>query len=191
MPRGRIEARRRGPRVSRARPAVARAVGSRCARRRRPLDRSRRRRARGAAHARDGRRGRRADPGGRVRSPRGAGRARDRARRAVPAGVARAGVPAERRTHRRRRPTYRRVLMAERVFDLPDLGEGLEEGTISAWLVAEGDEVGLNQPIAEIETAKAVVEMPSPYAGRIVALHVAAGADARVGEALVTFEVVG
>jgi 2-oxoisovalerate dehydrogenase E2 component (dihydrolipoyl transacylase) len=59
--------------------------------------------------------------------------------------------------------------MGERVFDLPDLGEGLEEGTISSWLVAEGDEVELNQPIAEIETAKAVVEMPSPYAGRVTA----------------------
>ena len=81
--------------------------------------------------------------------------------------------------------------MAERVFDLPDLGEGLEEGTISAWLVAEGDEVELNQPIAEVETAKAVVEMPSPFAGRIVTLHVAAGSDARVGQPLVTFEVVG
>jgi 2-oxoisovalerate dehydrogenase E2 component (dihydrolipoyl transacylase) len=81
--------------------------------------------------------------------------------------------------------------MGERVFDLPDLGEGLEEGTISSWLVAEGDEVELNQPIAEIETAKAVVEMPSPYAGRIVRLHVAAGSDAKVGQPLVTFEVVG
>jgi 2-oxoisovalerate dehydrogenase E2 component (dihydrolipoyl transacylase) len=81
--------------------------------------------------------------------------------------------------------------MTERVFDLPDLGEGLEEGTISAWLVAEGDEVELNQPIAEIETAKAVVEMPSPYAGRIVRLHVAEGSDANVGQPLVTFEVVG
>jgi len=79
--------------------------------------------------------------------------------------------------------------MAERVFDLPDLGEGLEEGTISVWLVAEGDSVELNQPIAEIETAKAVVEMPSPFAGRIVRLHVAAGEEARVGSPLVTFEV--
>ena len=67
--------------------------------------------------------------------------------------------------------------MGERVFALPDLGEGLEEGTVSAWLVAEGDTVELNQPIAEIETAKAVVEMPSPFAGRIVRLHVAAGAE--------------
>jgi 2-oxoisovalerate dehydrogenase E2 component (dihydrolipoyl transacylase) len=81
--------------------------------------------------------------------------------------------------------------MAEHVFVLPDLGEGLEEGTISTWLVAEGDTVELNQPIAEIETAKAVVEMPSPFAGRIAKLHVAPGAEARVGEPLVTFDVDG
>lgn len=79
--------------------------------------------------------------------------------------------------------------MAERVFTLPDLGEGLEEATVTEWLVAEGDAVELNQPIAEIETAKATVEMPSPFAGRIARLHVAAGAEAKVGAPLVTFEV--
>jgi 2-oxoisovalerate dehydrogenase E2 component (dihydrolipoyl transacylase) len=81
--------------------------------------------------------------------------------------------------------------MVERIFALPDLGEGLEEGTVSAWLVAEGDTVDLNQPIAEIETAKAVVEMPSPFAGRIVRFHVPAGSEARVGEPLITFDVEG
>ncbi len=81
--------------------------------------------------------------------------------------------------------------MAERVFTLPDLGEGLEEATVTEWLVAEGDAVELNQPIAEIETAKATVEMPSPFAGRIARLHVAAGAEAKVGAPLVTFEVEG
>jgi hypothetical protein len=55
--------------------------------------------------------------------------------------------------------------MAERVFRLPDLGEGLEEAEISSWLVAEGDEVVLNQPLVEVETAKAVVEIPSPFRG--------------------------
>ena len=55
--------------------------------------------------------------------------------------------------------------MAERVFAMPDLGEGLEEGEIVSWLVAEGDEVELNQPIVEVETAKATVEIPSPFAG--------------------------
>ena len=58
------------------------------------------------------------------------------------------------------------VLMAERVFAMPDLGEGLEEGEIVAWLVAEGDAVELNQPLVEVETAKAAVEIPSPFAGR-------------------------
>ncbi len=79
--------------------------------------------------------------------------------------------------------------MAKRTFDLPDLGEGLEDAVVTAWLVAEGDEVELNQPIAEIETAKAVVEMPSPYAGRIFRLHAAAGDTVAVGAPLVTFDV--
>ncbi len=81
--------------------------------------------------------------------------------------------------------------MVERVFALPDLGEGLEEAEVGAWLVAEGDEVALNQPLAEVETAKAVVEIPSPFAGRVLKLHAAAGASVRVGDPLVTFEVAG
>ena len=81
--------------------------------------------------------------------------------------------------------------MAERVFSLPDLGEGLEEAVVTSWLVAEGDEVELNQPFVEIETAKAVVEVPAPWAGRVVALHVAAGETLAVGAPLVTFEVAG
>ena len=79
--------------------------------------------------------------------------------------------------------------MAERVFTLPDLGEGLEEAVVSEWLVAEGDEVSLNQPFVEIETAKATVEVPAPFAGRIGKLHAAAGATIAVGAPLVTFEV--
>src|SRR5215510_1124965 len=81
--------------------------------------------------------------------------------------------------------------MAERVFAMPDLGEGLEEGTIVRWLVAEGDTVELNQPLVEVETAKAVVEVPSPFAGRIATLHGAADDDLPVGAALVTFDVEG
>jgi 2-oxoisovalerate dehydrogenase E2 component (dihydrolipoyl transacylase) len=81
--------------------------------------------------------------------------------------------------------------MAERVFLLPDPGEGLTEAEVVAWLVAEGDTVELNQPIAEVETAKAVVEIPSPYAGVVVRLHAEAGASVAVGEALVTFDVGG
>ena len=81
--------------------------------------------------------------------------------------------------------------MAERVFVLPDLGEGLEDGRIVGWLVAEGDEVTLNQPIVEVETAKATVEIPSPFEGRIVSLHGVEGEDVPVGAPLVTFDVEG
>src|SRR5205085_430860 len=68
------------------------------------------------------------------------------------------------------------VLMATLTqFVLPDLGEGLEEATVSAWLVQPGQRVALNEPIVEIETAKATVEIPSPHAGRIAQLHALAG----------------
>jgi 2-oxoisovalerate dehydrogenase E2 component (dihydrolipoyl transacylase) len=79
--------------------------------------------------------------------------------------------------------------MAERMFQLPDLGEGLEEAEIGAWLVGEGDTVELNQPLVEVETAKAVVEIPSPFAGRVVRLHAGSGDTLAVGAPLVTFEV--
>jgi pyruvate dehydrogenase E2 component (dihydrolipoamide acetyltransferase) len=79
--------------------------------------------------------------------------------------------------------------MTGRVFNLPDLGEGLEEAEISAWLVAEGDEVELNQPLVEVETAKAVVEIPSPFAGVVVQIHVAPGSTLSVGAPLVTIQV--
>jgi 2-oxoisovalerate dehydrogenase E2 component (dihydrolipoyl transacylase) len=78
--------------------------------------------------------------------------------------------------------------MPERVFRLPDLGEGLQEGEIVAWLVAEGDEVELNQPLVEVETAKATVEIPSPFAGVIATLHAGAGDAVTVGAPLVTFD---
>ena len=77
--------------------------------------------------------------------------------------------------------------MAERVFAMPDLGEGLEEGEIVAWLVAANDDVTLNQPLVEVETAKATVEIPSPFAGRIATLHGAIGEAVPVGSPLVTF----
>lgn len=79
----------------------------------------------------------------------------------------------------------------ERVFAMPDLGEGLEDGRIVEWLVAEGAQVALNQPLVEVETAKAAVEIPSPFAGRIVTLHGAVDADVPVGAPLITFEVAG
>jgi pyruvate dehydrogenase E2 component (dihydrolipoamide acetyltransferase) len=79
----------------------------------------------------------------------------------------------------------------ERVFTMPDLGEGLEDGRIVEWLVAEGAEVALNEPLVEVETAKAAVEIPSPFAGRIVTLHGAVDADVPVGAPLITFDVAG
>ncbi|AXK46672.1 dihydrolipoamide acetyltransferase family protein [Brachybacterium saurashtrense] len=73
-------------------------------------------------------------------------------------------------------------------FRLPDLGEGLTEATIVAWHVAVGDEVTRNQPLAEVETAKALVELPSPRAGRVAALHAAEGETLAVGTPLIGFE---
>ena len=81
--------------------------------------------------------------------------------------------------------------MTERVFVMPDLGEGLEEGRIVRWLSAEGATVELNQPLVEVETAKAVVEIPSPFAGVIRIVHGSEGEDIAVGAPLVTFEVTG
>ncbi len=60
-------------------------------------------------------------------------------------------------------------------FKLPDVGEGLTEADIIRWAVKPGDTVEVNQTIVEVETAKAAVELPSPYAGVVSALHVAEG----------------
>ena len=79
--------------------------------------------------------------------------------------------------------------MTLREFRLPDLGEGLTESDIVAWRIAEGDAVELNQIIAEVETAKALVELPSPYAGVVAELHARAGETVNVGDPLVTFAV--
>lgn len=76
-------------------------------------------------------------------------------------------------------------------FALPDLGEGLPDAELVQWLVAEGEEVALNQPIAEVETAKAVIELPSPYAGTVHRLHAAAGEIVEVGHPLIGIDVAG
>ncbi|MFF1385809.1 dihydrolipoamide acetyltransferase family protein [Arthrobacter sp. NPDC058288] len=76
-------------------------------------------------------------------------------------------------------------------FRLPDLGEGLTESEILSWKVAVGDTVALNQVIAEVETAKAVVELPSPFAGVVTALHEQPGTVVEVGKPIVSFEVEG
>jgi 2-oxoisovalerate dehydrogenase E2 component (dihydrolipoyl transacylase) len=73
-------------------------------------------------------------------------------------------------------------------FKLPDLGEGLQEAEIREWLVKAGDDVAIDQPLVSVETDKAVVEVPSPRAGRIAKLHGAAGDRVDVGAALVSYE---
>ena len=70
-------------------------------------------------------------------------------------------------------------------FLVPDLGEGLEDATITGWSVAAGDDVELNQTLCTVETNKAEVEIPSPYAGRIVELGGAEGETLTVGSVLV------
>jgi pyruvate dehydrogenase E2 component (dihydrolipoamide acetyltransferase) len=76
--------------------------------------------------------------------------------------------------------------MAE-TFELPDLGEGLQEAEIIAWHIGVGDHVVTDQPLVSVETDKAVVEVPSPRSGRIAELHGAPGDVVAVGAALVEF----
>ena len=76
--------------------------------------------------------------------------------------------------------------MADQTFRLPDLGEGLTDAQLVAWRVEEGEQVEVNAPLCEVETAKAVVVIPSPWAGTIQKLHARPGESVAVGEALVT-----
>jgi pyruvate dehydrogenase E2 component (dihydrolipoamide acetyltransferase) len=76
-------------------------------------------------------------------------------------------------------------------FRLPDLGEGLEEGEIVAWLVAVGDVIALNQELVTVETAKAAVDVPSPFAGRVVEVFGAEGETLEVGAVLCRIDVEG
>lgn len=78
-------------------------------------------------------------------------------------------------------------MSAAQIFKLPDLGEGLTESEVLNWKIKVGQRVELNQVIAEVETAKAVVELPSPYAGVVQQLHAEAGEIVPVGSPLVTF----
>lgn len=73
-----------------------------------------------------------------------------------------------------------------KVFLLPDLGEGLTEAELVNWLVAVGDEIRVDQPIAEVETAKSMVEVPSPYAGTVAVLHGEPGQTLDVGKPLIS-----
>ena len=73
-------------------------------------------------------------------------------------------------------------------FLLPDLGEGLEEAQLVAWLVQVGETVHLNQAICQVETAKALVDIPSPYAGTVRILHAHPGDTVLVGAPLITID---
>ena len=73
-------------------------------------------------------------------------------------------------------------------FKFPDVGEGITEGEVVSWKVSEGESVAEDQTLAEMETDKAVVELPSPKAGKIVRLHAAEGDIVPVGSVLVTIE---
>src|SRR6516164_8088803 len=75
-----------------------------------------------------------------------------------------------------------------RPFALPDLGEGLTEAEIVKVLVNEGDVLAEDAPLLEVETDKATVEIPSPFAGRVARIHVRPGQSVKVGDVLVTFE---
>ena len=76
--------------------------------------------------------------------------------------------------------------MSTRTFLLPDLGEGLTEAELVTWLVAVGDEIRVDQPVAEVETAKSLVEVPSPFAGTVAQLHGEAGETLDVGRPLIS-----
>ena len=73
-------------------------------------------------------------------------------------------------------------------FNLPDLGEGLQEAEVVAWHVGVGDHVVADQPLVSVETEKAVVEIPSPQSGRIAELFAGVGDIVRIGAHLVSFE---
>ncbi|WP_460805784.1 biotin/lipoyl-containing protein, partial [Nocardiopsis aegyptia] len=75
-----------------------------------------------------------------------------------------------------------------REFRLPDVGEGLVDAELLTWYVKPGDEIVVNQNICEIETAKAVVELPSPYAGTVRELLVQEGQTVDVGTVIITVD---
>src|SRR6266571_3389980 len=73
-------------------------------------------------------------------------------------------------------------------FKLPDLGEGMQEAEIVQWLIKPGDTIKLDQTMVKVETDKAIVEIPSPVAGRVSEIRVQDGQTAKVGEVLVVFK---
>src|SRR5690606_317679 len=139
-------------------------------------------------------RGRARRPGHRavLLPPGGPGAAGGRLRHAVSAVPARGPLPARPRPGARRRRPYVRLLTGEgpvlREFKLPDVGEGLTEAEIVRWHVAPGDPVRVNQTIVEIETAKAVVELPCPFEGVVAGLLAAEGDTVEVGTPIIQVE---
>jgi pyruvate dehydrogenase E2 component (dihydrolipoamide acetyltransferase) len=79
--------------------------------------------------------------------------------------------------------------MATKEFKLPDVGEGVAEGELVNWLVEPGDEVTEDMPVAEVETDKALVEVPSPYNGTVKELLAEEGQMVPVGDVIITFDV--
>lgn len=78
-----------------------------------------------------------------------------------------------------------------RIFKLPDLGEGLQEAEIVNWHVKPGDIIAADQPLLSVETAKAIVEIPSPFAGQVAKLFAQPGDIVHLGAPLVGFEGAG
>lgn len=81
--------------------------------------------------------------------------------------------------------------MGTKEFKLPDVGEGVAEGELVSWLVEAGDAVTEDQPVAEVETDKALVEVPSPYNGTVKELFAEEGEIVPVGNVIISFEVEG
>ncbi len=78
-----------------------------------------------------------------------------------------------------------------KTFVLPDLGEGLPEAEIISWHVREGDQVKVDEPLVSVETAKAIVDVPSPYTGTVMKLYAADGDIVKTGKPLVDFRLEG
>ncbi|MER2552351.1 MAG: biotin/lipoyl-containing protein, partial [Thauera sp.] len=75
-----------------------------------------------------------------------------------------------------------------KIFKLPDLGEGLQDAEIVEWHVNTGDEITADQPLVSVETAKAIVDIPSPFTGRVAKLYGEVGQLVHVGAPLAGFE---
>jgi len=86
-------------------------------------------------------------------------------------------------------PPYETDMADKQSFHLPDLGEGLPDATVVEWFVKVGDTIRLDEPLVSMETAKAVVEVPSPFSGKVVSLAGAAGDVIETGAVLAEFEI--